>query len=416
MNKDILGLYPDDTGNPLLCSFGVISAPLAALIGTGLADAGIGTAAGAAAGAGGLLGAGATTALSTGLAGGLEGAALGAGTSALTHGNIGEGAGLGFLGGGLTAGLLPTVMNGLGLGADTTGAAATAGAATGAAGTAGTAGSVAGSALPGATTVAPTATGPVASGVGAAAPGGAGAAAGAAPPGIAAPIDQTSILGNAGLGAPNTLTNWASQGLTGAPPPPAAAAAAPGVAPQTAAQSTFSNLLDNPTSGQAWGSFAKANPGAIVGALGLGYDVMNQGNIPGMGAMAAEAQQAQRTGQELNSYINNGQLPPGFQASMNQATLAAKAQIRSKYAGLGMSGSTAESQDLANVDVQAVAAQAQVAAQLLQSGIQESGVASQLLSSITGINQTQEADTTQAIMNFAAAMGGTPIMQQQRAG
>jgi hypothetical protein len=173
--------------------------------------------------------------------------------------------------------------------------------------------------------------------------------------------------------------------------------------------SSVDQFISNPTWGGA-GNILKSNPSAVIGALGLGYDVMHQGSVPGMSNLQNAATEAQRTSQQLNSYINTGDLPPGFTAAMNQAKQAAKAQVRSKYASMGMSGSTPETQDLANVDVQAVAAQAQVAAQLLQSGISESGVAQQLLASIVNINQEQDTATAQAISNFAAAMGGTPIL------
>ena len=176
---------------------------------------------------------------------------------------------------------------------------------------------------------------------------------------------------------------------------------------QNAAQPNYTDaLINDPSSGQNWLNFAKNNGSAIAGGLGLGYDLLNQGNVKGLGAVEGAAANAQKTSAELSSYINTGQLPPGYQAAMDQATQAAKAQLRSKYASLGMSGSTAEAQDIANVDVQAVAAQAQVAGQLLQSGISESGVASSLLQSIVGINQQQDSETQAAISAFASSLGG----------
>jgi hypothetical protein len=43
-------------------------------------------------------------------------------------------------------------------------------------------------------------------------------------------------------------------------------------------------------------------------------------------------------------------LPPGAQANLNAATEAAKAQTRSAYAREGLTGSTMETQALADID------------------------------------------------------------------
>jgi hypothetical protein len=165
-------------------------------------------------------------------------------------------------------------------------------------------------------------------------------------------------------------------------------------------------FLSNPSL-SSFGDVLKSNPGAVLSALGLGYDIMNQGNVQGLGTLTNEAGQLQKQGQALSSYVNNNTLPAGAQAAVNQAKEAAKAQIRAKYGQLGMSGSTAETQDLANSDVQAVEAQYQIASQLLNSGIQESGLASELLARIVGINQAQDAATGAAIGNFASSLGSS---------
>lgn len=231
-----------------------------------------------------------------------------------------------------------------------------------------------------------------------------------APSGDATATGVLSSLGGV-PGLPPSQLNLTA-GLPTVAPPVTAAASTP-VAPAAATAggtgttpTSFDQFIKDPTWSSAF-NVLKSNPQAVVGGLGLGYDVMHQGNVPGLGALQSAATSAQKNSSELMSYINTGQLPPGYQAAMDQAKQAAKAQLRSKYAGLGMSGSTAEAQDIANVDVQAVAAQADVAANLLQSGISEANVSQQLLADIVGINQQQDTETTNAIMSFAQALGGS---------
>lgn len=353
---------------------------------------------------------------------------LGLGSTALDLGALGTvtGADIGAgLGGGLASGLTTGLMTNnptAGLISGVTGAIGGPGVAQGASNLASGVGLNLGTANPAtaaapAGTIADPATAPA--GIPPTATAGGATAVGAAPPLGVAPTDPTAtgvlnqISPSGGINpftgasaGPVTVPNVSSSAAPVTPAASAPAAAPAGTA--VTAPNTIEQMVKDPSLGNAW-NVLKANPSAVAGALGLGYQMMNQGSVPGLAQMQAAASQAGRTSQELQSYINTGNLPPGFQAAMDQAKQAAKAQVRSKYASLGMSGSTAESQDLANVDVKAVAAQADVAANLLKSGIDESNVSAQLLAEITGINQQQDALTSQAIANFAAAMGGTPI-------
>ena len=355
-------------------------------------------------GAGGILGTGITGAEVGGaLAGGLEGGLMSHSLEGGLLGAVGGGLGGDALSAGVQ-GIGSSVGNALGLTSPATSGAAAAGDLSAGTSALGQSVPAAGATLPGA--------------------GSGGALAGAAPAGVAPVVDPTaaSVAG--------TLTpGWnAGTSLGGQAIPSAAATSTPGTlatgpvaagggataaapltsTPAAAATTSFDKLIQDPTWGNAW-NVVRQNPSAVLGALGTGYELMNQGNIPGMKQLQSVANEQNRNSRELMSYVNSGQLPPGFQASMDQAKQAAKAQVRSKYASMGMSGSTAEAQDIANVDVNAVAAQAQAAAQLLQSGIQEGNVASDLLARIVGINQQEDQLTGAAISNFAAEMGGMPI-------
>src|SRR5581483_8315334 len=82
---------------------------------------------------------------------------------------------------------------------------------------------------------------------------------------------------------------------------------------------------------------------------------------------------------------------------------SAKAAIRSQYAARGMSGSSAEAQDLAGVD-QTIASQGvSIATQLLQTGISEQNLSAQLYSTIMSAQLNQDNQLSQAIAALAAA-------------
>jgi formylmethanofuran dehydrogenase subunit E-like metal-binding protein len=118
-----------------------------------------------------------------------------------------------------------------------------------------------------------------------------------------------------------------------------------------------------------------------------------------------EAQQLASQGSQLQQSLN-GALPAGAQSALNQASNSAKARIRSTYAASGLSGSTMEAQALAGVD-QTVAAQGfQMADQLYQQGVQESGMASNLYNQIMQVNAQSDAALALSIGNFSAALAG----------
>ena len=128
--------------------------------------------------------------------------------------------------------------------------------------------------------------------------------------------------------------------------------------------------------------------------------------MSGQGALKSEASQLSRQGGQLQSYLANGTLPPGVQAGITQAADAQKASIRSRYAASGSSGSSAEAADLAAVDQQAQAQGAQIAMQLLTSGISESGLASGIYENIANQSLQEDKDLGSAFGSLASALSG----------
>ena len=110
---------------------------------------------------------------------------------------------------------------------------------------------------------------------------------------------------------------------------------------------------------------------------------------------------------QMENYFNSGTLPPGVQSGLNRATAAAKASIRSQYASLGSSGSSAEQQDLANVDQVAIAQGSDIALNLLKQGVSEQGMADQLYQDLMNTALSQDQQLGSAIGTFASGLAGS---------
>jgi hypothetical protein len=153
------------------------------------------------------------------------------------------------------------------------------------------------------------------------------------------------------------------------------------------------------------GSALSNNASWLVPAAGLGYSAIKANTpTPATTNLQNQATQASTNSTALENYVTTGTLPAGVQNSITSASNAAKASIRSQYASRGMSGSSAEAQDLAAVDQRASAQGGQIAIQLLQSGISEAGLASNIYSQLLQ-NETQQDTALQgAVSSFASSL------------
>lgn len=225
--------------------------------------------------------------------------------------------------------------------------------------------------------------------------------------GSGSPIDLTSLTnaggvggnaqGSAGVFADSGTTPLTADQMGG----PAGGKAAPAAAAPAAGGEK--SVLD---------SLGIKNPlGAAVGAAGLGYAAMQgQQQQKYSPELLAQAQRLDANGQAMMSYLQSGNLPPGLKASLDQATSSAKAKIVSNFASQGLNTdptqNSALAQQLAQVEQQALISTAQMGQQLMQSGIQQSGLSSDLYKTLAGIDQTQTANIGKAIANFASSLGG----------
>jgi hypothetical protein len=175
---------------------------------------------------------------------------------------------------------------------------------------------------------------------------------------------------------------------------------------QAAAPGAASGGGGGASSGGGIGSFLGKNANWLLPAAGLGYEALSQTPPKGTNALTSEANQLAGQGQQLQSYLNTGTLPPGAQNSLNQAAQQAEAAIRSQYAARGMSGSSAEAQDLANVAQTTAAQGQQLAMQLLQQGVTETNLSSELYTQLMQQQMQQDQQLSGAITNFATAAAG----------
>jgi hypothetical protein len=203
-------------------------------------------------------------------------------------------------------------------------------------------------------------------------------------------------------------------GFSGGGFPYAGSADASGFDPNTGAAKS-SSLFGNVSGSSLAGA-------GVAGGL-LGYDLL-KGNPtdPNMGALSSEAgalagtgSSLLSTGQGLQSYLQQGTLPPGLQAKVEQDTQANKARITQNAATTGSSAdprqNSALTQDLANADRSGTAESAdyqmklaQTGQSLIDSGLKATGMSSQLYESLYKYDQQQNSDLMSSIASFAKAL------------
>lgn len=175
--------------------------------------------------------------------------------------------------------------------------------------------------------------------------------------------------------------------------------------------STPLNLLSNSSnttsgissllSGNTLGTIGSLAGGGIAAGLGL-FDANQplpfQNNLTSIAANAggvaatagSDSSTLFSTGNMLLNSEVSGQLPTGAQAQVQQYIDQQTAQTKARYASLGLTGSTMESDALNNVQTGAASLQFSIAQQMAQTGLQA------IQQSLQGLNIEGQADSTQA--------------------
>lgn len=228
---------------------------------------------------------------------------------------------------------------------------------------------------------------------------------------VGSPASSSNIPGSTSIGSQfaQGLGGSSSLNTSGIDSLASAANAANG-ASGVPTQTSLGKLFSEPFSVSNVGNVITSNPGAAISAAGLGLDALKGNKQSGAEKnLESQASQLGQQGNQLEGYLQSGTLPSGLQAGLNQAKESAKATIRSQYASMGLSGSSAEQQALSQVDMQAQAQSAQMAEQLLTTGINETGMASQLYQDLIKNQMTNDSNLSNAVSNFASASSGGGI-------
>jgi hypothetical protein len=151
----------------------------------------------------------------------------------------------------------------------------------------------------------------------------------------------------------------------------------------------------------------KKNPGMLLSG-GLLASQLFRGNqqYPAEQTLQGLATNTGTQGAALSSYIQSGTLPPGAQQAVTQATEGSKATLRSRFAQMGLSGSTMEAEALSNVDRQAAAQTFQFADQLLARGANFTQISAQIQAELLKTQAGTDAEFQRSLMTFASGLGG----------
>jgi len=257
------------------------------------------------------------------------------------------------------------------------------------------------------------------------------------PTGVMAAGQSGAVNPNLATGGPGSVQMEPLAAPAGMSPDGSGSFPAPGTA-QTAARDAYLRDVGSTSSampGAAAGGAGKvAQPGFLdkIGATLTGgepTDTLSQGVgkalgvLPSAGMMGAQliggqqqpkgyndlssiaGQQLQQS-QQLMQMFQSGTLPAGLKQSLDSASESAKAAIRSRYASMGQSGSSAEAQDLAGVDARVAGQGGQMLLQLLQAGMSEQNAASGLYRELLGANVAQDSALSNAMTGFASSLAG----------
>lgn len=342
-------------------------------------------------------------------AGGLEGAALGAGSSLITGQNPLTGALTGGLTGGVIGGAGPAIGDALGVG--TTAGDAIAGGLGGAAGSlitgqnpltgalTGAGGGLVAGLSGGSTSAGAPTTSSSVSGAPTTGTAGGTSAAAAAPAAITPPT----------TGGPSVdLTNPVSSslGIDSAAGGTGSTVGPSGVPSSTIATGDFSPRP--PSSGFDIGSFISKNPGVLLGAGALGANMLFGGSQPSAaeGRLQNQANELNQQARAFTAPMFSGTLPPGMQQMIDRQTSAAEAQIKSRFAAAGLSGSTMEAQYVAAAKQEAAGQAATLAENLAKQGIALEQLSSSDLEALMRAQQLRDQQFTQALTSFASGLAG----------
>ena len=276
-------------------------------------------------------------------------------------------------------------------------------------------------------------------------------AAGGAALGFGADVGSDAAAGDSGLDAINSALGIGAGGDAAAPgsalalQAPDAAGAVSGSPIDPALYNNLPNIngvidsydpnaaqpsfLDKLVSG-ASNSLTKNPLGIAAAAGGLGLSFLNGSKenanqkvlTQEAPALAAQGAALSASGQQLQTYLTNGTLPPAMQSQVTTAVQAEKARIIQNHASNGENTNptqnSALAQELSQADINGLNLAGQLeqqlftsGTQLLNTGLNETGLSTQLYESLAKMDQANNTQLMTAIASMAAALGGGTKIQ-----
>lgn len=179
--------------------------------------------------------------------------------------------------------------------------------------------------------------------------------------------------------------------------------------------------------GAGLGAGAGAGIGALLGSDGLPYEKELSGVVGNLNSVAGQAQGNSgalfATGQGLIDPLTSGKLPQGAQSQVQQYVDKQNMAIKGRYASLGQTGSTMETDALNDVQKNASAQAFQIEQEMARTGLQATsqalqalGITQQAYGATAGIYEnlmksqmSHDKDVMSTIGSFAGAFGKAAV-------
>ena len=115
-----------------------------------------------------------------------------------------------------------------------------------------------------------------------------------------------------------------------------------------------------------------------------------------------------RQQQQTAQQYMQGRVTPEMQQNIQNQVQANIQQIKAKYAQMGMSGSTAEAQEIAGAEARGAAMLGQAQAQMMQTGAQMMGLPTNMVARLSAQQLAQDQAFSDALAQFLAQAGAVP--------
>ena len=145
-----------------------------------------------------------------------------------------------------------------------------------------------------------------------------------------------------------------------------------------------------------------------VAGGGLLKQLLQPGGVEALNPLQQEQLNMMRQQQQTAQQYMTGQVTPEMQQNIQNQTQANIQQIKAKYAQMGMSGSTAEAQEIAGAEARGTAQLGQAQSQMIQTGSQMLGLPTQTIAKLSAQQLAQDKDFSDALAAFVGSLAGTP--------